>query len=582
MKGIFAIVLALLATLCQAKGAVCPAWTPQRADNEINQLQQQLRHWDNAYYQQGSSQIADTDYDSLQLRLTQWLHCFRTAALDDEPHLPSGGEQLHPVAHTGVKKLPNKLAVAYWMQSRDDLWVQPKVDGVAVTLVYRHGKLVSLISRGDGLRGEEWLKKAAGIPAIPLTIESKQNEVVLQGELFLMMNGHYQARAGGKNARAQVAGAMMSKQTSPLLPHIGVFIWGWPDGPADMAAQLHQLTQWGFGLAGEWSKSVKDEEDVAGWRERWFRAPLPFVTDGVVIHQASRPAGKNWLPGEGHWAAAWKYQPPEASTEVLSVNFSIGRTGKISVVLNLQPVQLDDKTVRRVNLGSLRSWREHDIIAGDQITISLAGQGIPRLERVIWRVKERHYPLIPDEERFTPTSCYYLEAECQRQLLARLSWLSQKSVLNIPGVQRSTWLRLLEIPEMAHLFSWLTLSVEQIAAAAGISPARAQQLWHSFNLTRQQPLRRWIAALGLPLPRKALNALTDKNWDTLLQRDAQTWQTLPGVGKVSAQRIVHQLQDEHLRRLITFLQQQNIPAIPSVLGVRVIKNRQAETETQRQ
>lgn len=274
------------------KGAVCPAWTPQRADNEINQLQQQLRHWDNAYYQQGSSQIADTDYDSLQLRLTQWLHCFRTAALDDEPHLPSGGEQLHPVAHTGVKKLPNKLAVAYWMQSRDDLWVQPKVDGVAVTLVYRHGKLVSLISRGDGLRGEEWLKKAAGIPAIPLTIESKQNEVVLQGELFLMMNGHYQARAGGKNARAQVAGAMMSKQTSPLLPHIGVFIWGWPDGPADMAAQLHQLTQWGFGLAGEWSKSVKDEEDVAGWRERWFRAPLPFVTDGVVIHQASRPAGK--------------------------------------------------------------------------------------------------------------------------------------------------------------------------------------------------------------------------------------------------------------------------------------------------
>ncbi len=167
MKGIFAIVLALLATLCQAKGAVCPAWTPQRADNEINQLQQQLRHWDNAYYQQGSSQIADTDYDSLQLRLTQWLHCFRTAALDDEPHLPSGGEQLHPVAHTGVKKLPNKLAVAYWMQSRDDLWVQPKVDGVAVTLVYRHGKLVSLISRGDGLRGEEWLKKAAGIPAIP-------------------------------------------------------------------------------------------------------------------------------------------------------------------------------------------------------------------------------------------------------------------------------------------------------------------------------------------------------------------------------------------------------------------------------
>ncbi|SUB14315.1 DNA ligase B [Pantoea agglomerans] len=169
-----------------------------------------------------------------------------------------------------------------------------------------------------------------------------------------------------------------------------------------------------------------------------------FVTDGVVVHQSLRPAGKNWLPGEGTWAVAWKYQPPEVSAEVLSVDFPVGRTGKIAAVLNLQPVQLDDKTVRRVNVGSLRRWQESDIVAGDVITLSLAGQGIPRLERVIWRVAERHYPQPPDASRYTPLSCYTFSAECQKQLLAKLRWLSQKTVLNIPGVERSTWLHLLE------------------------------------------------------------------------------------------------------------------------------------------
>ena len=579
MKRIFIIFLALITLTFPALSAVCPAWTPMRAHKEISSLQQQLRQWDDAYYRQGLNSVTDADYDSLQYRLTQWQQCFKGP--DYQPQLPSSGATLHPVAHTGIKKLRDKLAVAYWMRNHNDFWVQPKVDGVAVSLVYRHGKLVSLISRGDGLRGEEWLMKAASIPAIPLNIDSEQDEVILQGELFLKMSGHQQDSAGGKNARAQVAGAMMSKQSSPLLNDIGIFIWGWPDGPADMADRLHQLTQWGFTLTGEWSKSVRNEDDVADWRERWFRSPLPFVTDGVVVHQSSRPAGKNWLPGEGDWAVAWKYQPPEVSSEVLSVDFSIGRTGKIAVVLNLQSVQLDDKTVRRVNIGSLRSWRERDVIAGDQVIISLAGQGIPRLERVIWRVAERNYPQPPDAASFTPLSCYQPTPDCQKQFLARLSWLSQKSVLDIPGVQRSTWLRLMKIPDVTHLFAWLTLTSDQIAAT-GISSERAQQIWRSFNLTRQQPLRRWISALGIPVPRKALDALTDNSWDTLLQRDREAWQRLPGIGAVLAQRIVFMLQDTGLRSLIAFLQQQSIPATSSVFGVGIIENRQAESKTQRQ
>uniref|UniRef100_A0A8R2HBM5 DNA ligase (NAD(+)) n=1 Tax=Acyrthosiphon pisum TaxID=7029 RepID=A0A8R2HBM5_ACYPI len=321
------------------------------------------------------------------------------------------------------------------MQDKSALWIQPKVDDVAVTLVYRRGQLVSLVSRGDGLRGEEWITKARHIPAIPTHIETDREEVVLQGELFLLMTDHQQARDGGRNARAQVAGAMMRHEVSPLLADLGIFIWAWPDGPIQMPARLAQLSRWGFGLAQDWSRPIKNEEEAEVWRDRWFRASLPFVTDGVVIHQSPVGAGRDWQPGQGHWSAAWKYQPVEVSSEVLSVDFNVGRTGKIAVVLNLTPVQLDDKTVRRVNLGSLRRWRELDVIAGDQVIVTLAGQGIPRLERVIWRVRGRDYPLTPQQGEFNPLSCLHFNQDCRLQFLSRLTWLSQKSVLNIPGVQ---------------------------------------------------------------------------------------------------------------------------------------------------
>ena len=560
--------------------ALCPVWSPVRAQQEITRLQEQLRHWDNVYYQQGASPVSDDDYDSLLSRLQQWQRCFAPGEPVHETALPASRGAPHPVAHTGVRKLRDRLAVAYWMQHKSALWVQPKVDGVAVTLVYRHGRLTSLISRGDGVRGEEWRDKAAHIPAIPQRIETSLAEVVLQGELFLQMTDHQQARDGGASARAQVAGAMMRREIGPLLKRTGLFIWAWPDGPPEMTEKLTQLSRWGFDLARQWSQPVSDEEEVAAWRERWFRAALPFATDGVVIHATPSAAGRDWQPGQGSWSAAWKYQPAEVSSEVRAVTFSVGRTGKVAVVLNLQPVQAEDKTIRRISIGSVARWRALDVIAGDQVTLTLAGLGIPRLERVIWRVAERHYPEPPASDDFHATSCLHITPACRAQFLSRLSGLSQKTVLDITGMQRSSWQRLIQHGALTHLFSWLTLTPEQIAAAEGISPARAQRIWLSFRLTRQQPLRRWIAALGLPLPRQALASLPDTQWEALLARTGADWQQLPGVGDVLAQRLVTMLQTPQLRELIAFLQQQGIPAAPSVFRMGIVEDRQAETETQ--
>lgn len=161
--------------------AVCPVWSAARAHEELSRLQQQITQWDDAYWKEGVSVVEDGVYDQLHARLLQWQHCFA----DDAPPsltLPSpGGTIPHPVAHTGVQKLADKRAMQQWMREHNDLWVQPKVDGVAVTLKYQQGKLTQAVSRGDGLKGEDWTQKVQQIPAVPQTVVGALANSVLQG-----------------------------------------------------------------------------------------------------------------------------------------------------------------------------------------------------------------------------------------------------------------------------------------------------------------------------------------------------------------------------------------------------------------
>ncbi|KGT95399.1 NAD-dependent DNA ligase LigB [Erwinia typographi] len=542
-----------LAFYCVLSQASCPVWAPATARQEMLALEKQLSEWDDAYYRQGTSLVPDERYDALALKYQAWQRCFNPGNSLRQPELAQGGKILHPVAHVGVKKLANKASLARWMAGKSDLWVQPKVDGVAVTLHYQHGKLVQVISRGNGLLGEDWTEKARPIAAIPQQVPQKSASLTLQGELYLKMTGHHQAVQGGMNARATVAGAMRQREPSETLNQLGIFIWAWPDGPASMAHRISALTEAGFPVAETWSKPVRDAEEVSGWRERWFNQPLPFVTDGVVVH-GQPTKGAYWQPGENSWSAAWKYRPAIVTTEVRSVDFPIGRTGKISAVLNLSPVKLDDKQVSRVNVGSLNRWREMNIVAGDQVAISLAGQGIPRLDEVAWRVAQRTPPVFPDASQFHSLSCFSWTPACREQFLARLVWLGGKNTLDMAGVDKSSWQRLMQSGQLTHLFSWLTLRPEQLGRIAGLTSERASQLYHQFSLSRRQPFKRWVRALGVPVPVHALQAMQDQRWESLLTRKVADWQRLPDIGERRARQIVDFLHHPDIRRLIAHLQ----------------------------
>lgn len=528
--------IALLLFVCPLfTWATCPDWPPQRAAREITGLSEQITLWDDAYYQRGVSLIADELYDQARARLALWHGCFSDQLfVEPDPLASSAGRALHPVAQTGLRKLPNRQAVANWIKTREGLWIQPKVDGVAVTLVYRNGRLAHAISRGNGLTGQDWTMNARRLPAIPHALPHA-GDLTLQGELYWRLDNHVQATSGSLGARGTVAGLMARQALSDSdAAGIGLFVWDWPDGPEEMAERLRQLERLGFGDSQRFSHPIADTDEAETWRQYWYRNPLPFASDGVVLRQERRPEASRWRAEPPRWAVAWKYPASRALAVVQDVDFRVGRHGRITPVLRLQPVRLDDRTIQYVSAGTLKRWQRLDIRPGDQVAIRLAGLTIPQLDDVIWRSQERTPLAAPHAADYHSLSCWRTTPACASQFRARLTWLSGKGGLDLPGVGPGTWDTLLAAQRIDGLLDWLTLSATELGALPGFGEQRAATVAQGFTLASQRSQRDWLNALGLP-PSGA--ASLEQPWSDLAQRSVQDWQREPGIGPRRAKQL---------------------------------------------
>ncbi len=533
--------------------AACPTWPPKQASIEINLLQSQLARWDDAYYRSGNSPVSDTHYDLMQEQLAHWQRCFGLAELNRSPKLPSG-KHVHPVAHTGVRKLRDEREISRWLQGKAGVWLQPKVDGVAVTLVYRNGDLVQAISRGDGVKGEDWLPRVKQMPAIPRKQTGLLANATLQGEIFLPQHDHIQQRQGGINARSLIAGAMNGKGHNTLLSQAGIFIWAWPDSPIDMVKQLALLEAGGFPLSRRWSQPVSDIQQVAALRLQWFSSPMPFVTDGVILRQGAAPPGRNWQTGQGYWVAAWKYPVTQSITEVEKVLFTTGKTGKNTVVLKLKPVVVDDKRVARVNIGSMKRWQTLDVATGDKVAVGLAGQGIPRLEAVLWRPANRSLPEdLPGPLLGGGFACLYATPECRKIFLAKLIWAGSAHALAIRDMGPARWRQVYQHYGLRHVFSWLALTPEDLGGVPGVGQKQVQNVWQQFTQAREQPYYRWLVAMGIPLTKRSLTLFTDAHWQETVSRTQQQWMQLPDVGATRAAKLMAFTHDPAIQTLASWL-----------------------------
>ena len=531
----FMLLFALLLTFNapQARAAQCPDWQPQRIDSEVAQLRATLARWDDHYHRQGVALVPDELYDQSRLRLTRLQQCFGLAS-GQSPLAGARGPLPHPVPHTGVDKLADRRAVERWMAGKAGVWVQPKVDGVAVSLVYRQGRLVQLISRGDGVQGHDWSRHIPQLGAINRQLP-EAIDLQLQGELYLRRDAHVQAQAGSVNARGTVAGLLARKQLEREQgERIGLFVWGWPRGPEQQAERLAQLAQMGFAHSQQYSVAIDTADDAAHWREHWYRSPLPFATDGVVLRLGSRPPAERWQAKAPYWIAAWKYPYAQALAEVRAVSFRVGRTGRVTPVLQLLPVTLDDRRITQVSLGSLARWQQLDIRPGDQVAVSLAGLTIPRLEQVLHRAVERTPVTAPAPGEHHAHSCWQASEGCEEQFVARLAWLSGKQGLALPRTGPGTWRRLVAAGLVTSMTDWLHLDAERLGQVAGISEATAAQLLGSFDTARARPFTQWLRGLGAPAP---AGLLLTGDWPDLAARTGREWQALPGIGEKRGQQL---------------------------------------------
>ncbi|AUG10419.1 NAD-dependent DNA ligase LigB [Pseudomonas sp. S09G 359] len=526
------------------------AWAegcPEAARTQVGALAEQIRQWDDSYHRLGQSPVSDELYDQARLRLAHWRTCFpQPAAAPDNPLASARGTRPHPVAHTGLEKLPDEQAVGQWLGSRQDIWIQPKVDGVAVTLVYRQGRLAQAISRGDGVLGQDWSVSARKLPGIVQQLP-EPIDLVLQGELYWRLDNHVQSARGGLNARSKVAGLMNRRQLSDSeAAGIGLFVWAWPEGPASFTERLATLSHLGFGDSQRYSQPIQDISQAAHWRTYWYNHPLPFASDGVVLHQAQRAPAERWQVSTPYWAAAWKYPTAKALALVRNVQFNIGRTGRITPMLELEPVRLDDRQISRVSVGSLTRWQSLDIRPGDQVSISLAGQVIPHLDQVILRTAPRADLHVPDPLDFHALSCWQLDPGCEEQLLARLTWLSGNQGLALPHIGRETWNVLIQAGLIAGFLDWLTLDAAELANIEGLGDRSRARVLDSLHSARQRPFAQWLKALGIPPA--ARNDL-EGDWQTLAAKDTQAWLAVDGIGPGRAAQLSAFFRDPHVQAL---------------------------------
>jgi len=528
-----------IAGFCGAlRAADCPDWSPAQARQELNALHARLDGWNHAYRVSGQSPVDDAVYDQALRRFAGWRECFPAQSPAPPTHLAdAGGSTRAPVVQTGLAKLPDAAALAAWMHARGDrdLWVQPKADGVAVTLLYMDGQLRQAISRGDGVHGLDWTARVQRIDAIPKQLPHAPARVVLQGEIFWRVPGHVQARDGGANARSAVAGALARDALdAATAAKMGLFVRDWPSGPADMPARLAGLKAMGLNDSVAYTHVVSSLAEVRRWREQWYRHAMPFAADGTVVRQGHRPAAATWQAAPPAWAVAWKYPAAQALAEVLAVSFTVGRTGRITPVLELEPVQLDDHRVQRVSVGSLRRWRQLDIRPGDQVEVVLAGLTIPRLQSVVWRTQQRAVLTPPDPQAYDALICWQVATACRQQFLARLLWLGGRQGLQLDGLGTDTWQALIDAGLIHGLLDWMNLTPAQLAGVPGIGRARAAALVQTFASARGRSFEHWLHALGMPASGHA--KLPD--WTTLSARRASQWQAIEGIGTGRADHLV--------------------------------------------
>ena len=463
--------------------------------------------------------------------------------------------------------------------------VEPKIDGLALSITYRDGELVQAATRGDGRVGEDVTENVRTIANVPAYLGMVPGRIEVRGEVYLAkadfeaLNEAQRAK-GGKifaNPRNGAAGSLRQKDPAvtrerPLsfLAYQLVDV----DGTVSMtthAAMLAQLRDWGFSTAPE--TSSVDGRDAMVAAATWFeehRHDLPYDIDGTVIKvdDLALRATMGSTSRAPRWAIARKFPPEERTTTLLAIEVSIGRTGRATPYAVLEPVVVAGSRVAMATLHNEDQVREKDVRPGDTVIVRKAGDVIPEIVGAVLRTDgPRGEPWV------FPTECpecggvlarvgdesdtYCMNAACPAQQLQKIVHFASRGALDIEGLGEQRVGQLLSeglITDVADLFG---LNEENLLTLEGFAEISAKGLIDAIAAVRTAPLSRVLVGLGIrhvgPVAAREL-ARAFGGYAALAEAPLEAIEAIDGIGPVIAQSVYEYVRDADTRvRIETML-----------------------------
>lgn len=508
--------------------AICPDWQPDEANKQLNGLQQELNRHDDLYYNKHAPVLTDSEYDALKNQLQSLKKCFPDIKVEARSVEPDGKVQ-HRAFMGSLQKASSREEIADFIKLSQGkgVLVQPKIDGVAVELVYVDSKLIAASTRGDGNKGQDLLKVINLIPAIPKKLPTTYPEVVLHGELFVRLDS-VDSTAPYSSARHYVAGHISRSESDVLaLSNLDFFPWHWANTPfTEENESINVLYSYGFDAPTMYTDLAKTVEDAEKSMKQYLRRAdkEPFLMDGVVLKLNSYKQRETlgWSNKTPNWALAWKFPADHTATKVKGVDFRVGRTGHITPVVQLEAVQIKGETIEQVSMGSLRNFKKHDIAIGDQVSIQLKGAATPVFNKVLHRPFSRKKVDVPDSKRYNEFTCLSMSPGCQEQLTARLKWFTNR--MDLPVITAPKIQELIEQKAIVSLSDIFLLS-PYLLSKAGWNEEQSRQLIAALKISHAVPFDRQVRALGIPMVGESRSRKLGghfKHWDALLAASDQS------------------------------------------------------------
>ena len=590
------------------------------AEQRAAELKQEIARNDYRYYVLDDPELPDAEYDKLMIELRALEAEYPDLITPDSPTQRVSGE---PVAAFGVvtHKVPmlsldnaftDEDVLAFDRRIRERLGgadaeyvAEPKLDGLAVTVIYRDGKLERAATRGDGVKGEDVTANVRTIHKVPHRLKGHPPEVVeVRGEVFMPIKGFERMnrllREQGEkvyiNPRNSASGSL--RQLDPRITAkrpLDMFFYGLGAVEGAGAEDLPP-TQWGLLKAFEkWDLPICPDatvvEGAAGclqyFREMGGkRGSLSYQIDGVV-YKLNRRADQErlgFVSRAPRWATAHKFPAEEATTTVQKIEFQVGRTGALTPVARLEPVFVGGVTVSNVTLHNIDEVRRKDVREGDTVVVRRAGDVIPEVVRVVKHVAD-DAPKVELPKRCPVCDSEVIQAEgeavarctggftCRAQRQESLRHFAGRRAMDIEGLGDKIIEQLVEQDLVKSPADLYTLTLEQLSELERMGEKSAAKLVQAIDKSRDTTLPRFLFALGIRDVGEATALALAQHFgklEKLLAASADEIQQVQDVGPVVATHVAAFFASPDHRKVIARLQEEGLrwPAVarPSVAG----------------